>query len=57
VANLLSGNGVLLLDARRVIGNGGNPLIGYGGLALLYTNGMDTIGLFDPNSQQVPITP
>jgi hypothetical protein len=58
VANLLSGSGVPLLDASVVIGNGGgNTLIGYGGLALLYTDGLDSIGLFDPNSQQVPITP
>jgi hypothetical protein len=58
VANLTSGTGVPLLDASVVTGNGGgNTFIGYGGLALLYTDGMDNIGLFDPNSQQVAITP
>jgi hypothetical protein len=59
VANLLTGsNGLPLLDASVVMGNGGgNTLIGYGGLALLYTDGMDNIGLFDLNSQQVRITP
>jgi hypothetical protein len=54
-------NGTLLLpplDASVVMGNGGgNTFIGDGGLALLYTDGMDNIGLFDPNSQQVAITP
>jgi hypothetical protein len=58
VADLLSGTAVPLLDASVVMGNGGgNTFIGYGALALLYTDGMDNIGLFDPNSQQVPITP
>jgi hypothetical protein len=58
VANLLSGTGVPLLDASLVMGNGGgNTFVGYGGLALLYTDGMDNLGLFDPGSQQVRITP
>jgi hypothetical protein len=58
VARITSGTGVPLLDASVVTGNGGgNILVGYGGLALLYTDGLDNIGLFDPNSQQVSITP
>ena len=49
VANLLSGNGVPLLDATMVTGNGGgNTLTGNGALALLYTDGLDTITGFDP---------
>jgi hypothetical protein len=58
VANLTSGAGVPLLDASVVMGNGGgNTLIGGGELALLYTDGQDTIGGFDPRSQQVVIAP
>jgi hypothetical protein len=58
VANLLSGNGVPLLDASVVTGNGGsNTLNGNGALALFYSDGSDTITGFDPNSQQVPIMP
>jgi hypothetical protein len=58
VAKLTSGTGVPLLDASVVTGNsGGNTLVGFGVLALLYTDGMDNISLFDANSQQVPITP
>ena len=58
MANLTSGNGVPLLDATTVTGNGGgNTLTGLGALALLYTDGQDTIGGFDPNSQAVSITP
>jgi hypothetical protein len=58
VAKLTSGTGVPLLDASMVMGNGGgNTFLGDGELALLYTDGMDNIGLFDPNSQEVPITP
>ena len=49
VANLLSGTGVPVLNATVVMGNGGgNMLIGYySELALLYTDGMDTIAGFD----------
>jgi hypothetical protein len=59
VAHLLSGDGVPVLDATAVMGNGGgNTLIGYySELALLYTDGMDTIADFASNSQQVTITP
>ncbi len=58
VANLMSGNGVPLLDATTVLGNGGgNVLNGNGALALLYSDGADSIAGFDPDSQQVLITP
>jgi hypothetical protein len=58
VANLTSGNGVPLLDASVVTGNGGgNTLTGPGELALIYTDGSDTISGLDPSSQQVAITP
>jgi hypothetical protein len=67
-ANLMSGSGVIngssvpVLDPTAgtgtVIGNGGgNILNGNGALALFYTDGSDTITGFDPNSQQIPITP
>jgi hypothetical protein len=32
-------------------------LWGNGALALLYSDGLDTVTGFDPSSQQVPITP
>jgi hypothetical protein len=58
VANLTSGNGVPLLDATVVTGNGGgNTLNGSSALAMLYTDGSDAITDFDPNSQEVVITP
>jgi hypothetical protein len=58
VANLTTGNGVPLLDATVVTGNsGGNTMIGNGALALLYSDGNDSIANFDPNSIIVPITP
>jgi hypothetical protein len=58
VANLLSGTGVPLLDASTVTGNGGgNTLTGNSALALLYSDGLDTITGFDLGSQQIPITP
>jgi hypothetical protein len=58
VANLQSGSGVPLLDPSAVTGNGsGNTFVGYGGMALLYTDGLDNIGLFDPSSQQILVTP
>jgi len=58
VANLTTGNGVPLLDATTVTGNGGgNTLNGNGNLALIYTDGMDNISGFDPNSPIIPITP
>jgi hypothetical protein len=58
VANLTSGNGVPLLDASVVTGNGGgNTVNGNGALALFYSDGSDTIAGFDPGSQQIPITP
>jgi hypothetical protein len=58
VANLTTGNGVPLLDASTVSGNGGgNTMNGSGGLALIYTDGADFINGFDPNSQMVSIAP
>jgi hypothetical protein len=58
VANLMSGNGVPLLDATTVTGNnGGNIMTGTGALALIYTDGLDSIGGFDPDSQLVTIVP
>jgi hypothetical protein len=58
VANLMNGNGVPLFDATTVTGNGGgNTMTGTGELALIYSDGTDTITGFDPNSQTVPITP
>jgi hypothetical protein len=57
-ANLTTGNGVPLLDASTVTGNGGsNTMNGNGALALVYTDGQDAIGGFDPNSQTVAIMP
>jgi hypothetical protein len=46
------------LDATAVTGNGGgNYLGGSGALALLFSDGSDSISGFDPNSQVVAITP
>jgi hypothetical protein len=43
-ANLQSGNGVPLLDASTVTGNGGgNVFQGNGGIALIYSDGQDAI--------------
>jgi hypothetical protein len=42
-------------DSIRI--NGGNTMFGNGALALIYTDGNDTITGFDPNSRTVPITP
>jgi hypothetical protein len=57
-ANLASGTGVPLLDATIVTGNdGGNTLNGSGALALIFTDGMDSLGVFDPSSLQVTIAP
>jgi hypothetical protein len=43
-ANLQSGNGVPLLDATTVTGNGGgNTFQGNGGTALIYTDALDTV--------------
>jgi hypothetical protein len=56
--NLENGIGVPLLDATAVTGKGGgNTMTGTGALALIYTDGMDTITGFDPGSQQVMISP
>jgi hypothetical protein len=58
VANLTSGTGVPRLDGTVVMGNGGtNVLSGKGGLALLYTDGLDSLAGVDPGSQQVMIIP
>jgi sugar lactone lactonase YvrE len=57
-ANLSTGTGVPLLDATVVTGNGGdNTLNGTGALALIFTDGMDTLGIFDPGSLQITIAP
>jgi hypothetical protein len=53
VGNLLSGNGVPLLDSTMVTSNGGgNTLMGGPGLNLYYGNSLDTTD-FDPNSGAV----
>jgi hypothetical protein len=58
VNNLLTGNGVPLLDATTVTGNGGgNTMTGDGELALIYSDGSDTRSGFDPNSPIEPISP
>ena len=58
VNNLENGNGVPLLDATTVTGNGGgNTMTGSNELALIYSDGSDTISGFDPSSQQVAISP
>jgi hypothetical protein len=58
LSNLTTGNGVPLLDATAVTSNGGgNTINGMGALALIYTDGLDGIGGFDPNSQTVAINP
>jgi hypothetical protein len=57
-SNLASGTGVPLLDATVVTGNGGgNTLNGSGALALIFSDGLDTITGFDPNSLLVSIAP
>ena len=58
MSNLLAGNGVPLLDATTVLGNGGNNVLGgNGALGLLYTDGLDNVADFDLNSQQITIGP
>ena len=58
VAHLVSGTGVPLLDATMVTGNGGNNTVsGTGALALLYSDALDTLTGFDPNSQLILIGP
>jgi hypothetical protein len=58
VNNLENGLGVPLLDATVVTGyGGGNVMMGSGELALIYTDGADTIIGFDPGSQLYPIAP
>jgi hypothetical protein len=62
VSNLLSGNGVPILDPTAgtgtVVGNGGgNTINGSGGVAALFTDGGDSISGFDPSSQVITITP
>jgi hypothetical protein len=55
----MTGNGVPLLDATTVTGNGGgNTVIGNSEQALIYSDGLDALlAPFDPNSQTVPIAP
>jgi hypothetical protein len=58
VTNVETGNGVPVLDNTVVTGNGGsNVMNGSGGLALIYTDGLDAIGGFDPGSILFPIAP
>jgi hypothetical protein len=58
VTKLKNGTGVPRLDSTTVTGNGGgNTMTGMGELALIYTDGLDTIIGFDPGSQQYTITP
>jgi hypothetical protein len=62
VANVLSGNGVPILDPTpqtgTVVGNGGgNTMNGTGALALIFSDGLDTILGFDPSSPIVSISP
>jgi hypothetical protein len=58
VSNLTSGSGVPLLDATVVTGNGGgNVNTGNGALALIFSDGLDTVSNFDGNSQTVTISP
>ena len=57
-ANLQSGNGVPLLDATTVTGNGGgNVMQGNGGIALIYTDGQDAIDSNFANTSLVNIAP
>jgi acrosin len=56
VMKLGTGNGVPLLDPTTVFGNGGgNLLTGAGELAWIFSDGLDAITNFDPNSQTVTI--
>jgi hypothetical protein len=58
VTNLMSGTGVPLLDATIVTGNGGsNVFSGHGALALIYTDGLDTINELDSGSLIVKVNP
>jgi hypothetical protein len=62
VSNLLAGTGVPILDPTpatgTVVGNGGgNTLLGNGGMALIFSDGADSISNFASGSQQVTITP
>jgi len=57
-ANLQSGNGVPLLDATTVTGNGGgNTMRGNGGTALIYTDGQDSIDNVFGSTSLVTIAP
>ena len=56
--NLTTGTAVPLLDATVVTGNGGgNTVTGSGALALIFSDGLDTISNFDGNSLTVTINP
>jgi hypothetical protein len=58
MGNLQTGNGVPLLDATTVTGNGGgNTMNGLGGLALVYTDLLDTIAGFNAGYQTYAISP
>jgi hypothetical protein len=59
LAHILGGTDVPILDASVVTGNGGgNTLIGYySEMALLYTDGTDTIADFGAGSHRVRIAP
>jgi hypothetical protein len=60
VSNLMTGNGVPLLDKSTVIGNGGgNVLQGKNELALIFSDGKDTLNLdtFNAGSKLFTISP
>jgi hypothetical protein len=58
IANLASGTGVPLLDGTVASGNGGgNILVGAGGLAFIYSDGLDSVSGFDPGFQIFPTSP
>jgi sugar lactone lactonase YvrE len=56
--NLISARGVPLLDATIVTGNsGGNTVTGSGARALIFSDDLDTLSAFGPNSLEVRIAP
>jgi hypothetical protein len=58
VNNLATANGVPLLDATIVTGNGGsNTMSGSGALAYIFTDLTDTISGFNAGSQTVTVSP
>ena len=58
VLKLGTGNGVPLLNATTVSGNGGNNILaGAGEWAWIFSDGLDTINNFDQNSVTTQINP